>query len=91
MSNQTIETPKATRPARIARSVHVPHALLDAVREHLHILTDAELGRVLGMEPGAVSEIRRRKRPVGYSLIVAVGMKTDWLVKDIVALSRKKP
>jgi len=57
--------------------------LLDAVRHALHLQSDAQLSRVLGVVPPVISKLRHQRLQVGASLLVSLHEATGWPIRDI--------
>lgn len=49
-----------------------PERLLDVLKMNFHVKNDTALARMLDVPPPSVSLIRRRKKPVGASLLIRI-------------------
>jgi hypothetical protein len=50
----------------------VPNALLNWVGEKLQVSTDAALARMLGVSPESICAMRRRRIPIGSTLLISM-------------------
>lgn len=68
------------------------HPLFDAlIAENPRVRNDADLCRVLEVQPPNLSKMRNRKMPVSDSLRVAVMRKFRWSIKRLDELAPPEP
>lgn len=83
-----LELIQAMNEARArAPSSFVPHRLLDTLIEKMRLKNDAELCRVLEVQPPIVSKIRHRKLQVGATILLRMHEKSEISIRELKALS----
>ena len=60
-----------------------PERLLNAVREKLNLKNDAELCRVLEVEPPIISKVRNKKVPIGALLLIRMHEVSKLSIRDL--------
>lgn len=63
------------------------HALLDEIRKHFKLASDAELAKLIGLTPPLVSRIRSKGNTVSAETILRIHEVTGWPVAKIRALT----
>jgi hypothetical protein len=82
-----IETAKeCTSSPSTAKPDYDPVRLLDALIGRLRLKNDAALSRVLEVAPPIISKIRRRRIPIGASLLIRMHEVSDLSIKDLRSL-----
>lgn len=66
----------------------VPHVLLDALIARLHLKSDAELCRVLEVQPPIISKIRHRKLNVGPTILLRMHEISGVPISELKELSQ---
>lgn len=61
----------------------VPNILLDTLISHLHLKNDAELCRVLEVQPPIVSKIRHRKLNIGATILLRMHEKSGIPIREL--------
>lgn len=62
-----------------------PNALLNDVRNHLGVSSDAALCARLDLAPPVMSKIRHKKLTIGPTLLIRLHEETNWSIKDLKA------
>jgi len=75
------------RARALEPSSFVPNKLLDTLIEKLSLKNDAELCRVLEVQPPIVSKIRHRKLAVGATILLRMHEKSDMSIRDLKELA----
>ena len=73
---------RALEPSRF-----VPNRLLDTLIEKLHLKNDAELCRVLEVQPPIISKIRHRKLNVGATILLRMHEKSNIPIRELKELT----
>jgi plasmid maintenance system antidote protein VapI len=68
-------------------SSFVPNKLLDTLIERMNLKNDAELCRVLEVQPPIISKIRHRKLAVGATILLRMHEKSDMSIRELKELS----
>jgi hypothetical protein len=68
-------------------SSFVPNRLLDTLIETLHLKNDAELCRVLEVQPPIISKIRHHKLNVGATILLRMHEKSNIPIRELKELS----
>lgn len=71
------------RARALEPSSFVPNKLLDTLIQHMSLKNDAELCRVLEVQPPIISKIRHRKLAVGATILLRMHEKSDISIKDL--------
>jgi hypothetical protein len=71
------------RARALEPSSFVPNALLDTLIERLHLKNDAELCRVLEVQPPIISKIRHRKLNVGATILLRMHEKSNIPIREL--------
>ena len=83
-----LEMVEAMNRARaLEPSSFVPNKLLDTLIEKMKLKNDAELCRVLEVQPPIISKIRHRKLAVGATILLRMHEKSEMSIKDLKELS----
>ncbi|MDL2357056.1 MAG: hypothetical protein QFF03_17520 [Pseudomonadota bacterium] len=75
------------RARALEPSSFVPNKLLDTLIEKLNLKNDAELCRVLEVQPPIVSKIRHRKLAVGATILLRMHEKSEMSIRDLKELA----
>ena len=75
------------RARALEPSSFVPNKLLDTLIERMQLKNDAELCRVLEVQPPIISKIRHRKLAVGATILLRMHEKSDLSIKELKELS----
>lgn len=75
------------RARALEPSSFVPNKLLDTLIQKLQLKNDAELCRVLEVQPPIISKIRHRKLAVGATILLRMHEKSDLPIKELKALT----
>ncbi len=75
------------RARALEPSSFVPNKLLDTLIERLQLKNDAELCRVLEVQPPIISKIRHRKLAVGATILLRMHEKSDMSIRELKELS----
>jgi hypothetical protein len=75
------------RARALEPSSFVPNKLLDTLIEKLKLKNDAELCRVLEVQPPIISKIRHRKLTVGATILLRMHEKSDMSIRELKELS----
>ena len=75
------------RARALEPSTFVPNKLLDTLIERLQLKNDAELCRVLEVQPPIISKIRHGKLAVGATILLRMHEKSDLSIKELKELS----
>ncbi|MGJ9419882.1 hypothetical protein ACHAC9_19335 [Massilia sp. CMS3.1] len=75
------------RARALEPSTFVPNRLLDTLIEKLHLKNDAELCRVLEVQPPIISKIRHRKLNVGATILLRMHEKSNIPIRELKALT----
>ena len=75
------------RARALEPSSFVPNKLLDTLIERLQLKNDAELCRVLEVQPPIISKIRHRKLNVGATILLRMHEKSDMSIRELNELS----
>ena len=75
------------RARALEPSSFVPNKLLDTLIEKLNLKNDAELCRVLEVQPPIISKIRHGKLAVGATILLRMHEKSDLPIKELKQLS----
>jgi predicted house-cleaning noncanonical NTP pyrophosphatase (MazG superfamily) len=71
------------RARALEPSSFVPNKLLDTLIERLHLKNDAELCRVLEVQPPIISKIRHRKLNVGATILLRMHEKSNIPIREL--------
>ena len=74
------------RARALEPSSFVPNKLLDTLINKLQLKNDAELCRVLEVQPPIISKIRHRKLAVGATILLRMHEKSELPIKELKAL-----
>ena len=66
---------------------HREQQLLDTLIEKLHLKNDAELCRVLEVQPPIISKIRHRKLNVGATILLRMHEKSNIPIRELKELT----
>ncbi|MFL6675735.1 MAG: hypothetical protein ACJ8LG_20875 [Massilia sp.] len=75
------------RARALEPSSFVPNKLLDTLIQKLHLKNDAELCRVLEVQPPIISKIRHRKLNVGATILLRMHEKSNIPIRELKELS----
>ncbi|MBY0557382.1 hypothetical protein ACFFKC_11640 [Pseudoduganella danionis] len=75
------------RARALEPSSFVPNKLLDTLIEKMNLKNDAELCRVLEVQPPIISKIRHRKLTVGATILLRMHEKSDISIRELKDLS----
>lgn len=75
------------RARELEPSSFVPNKLLDTLIEKMDLKNDAELCRVLEVQPPIISKIRHRKLTVGATILLRMHEKSEISIRELKALS----
>jgi hypothetical protein len=75
------------RARALEPSNFVPNKLLDTLIERMHLKNDAELCRVLEVQPPIISKIRRRKLNVGATILLRMHEKSNIPIRELKELT----
>lgn len=75
------------RARALEPSSFVPNKLLDTLIEKLNLKNDAELCRLLEVQPPIISKIRHGKLAVGATILLRMHEKSDISIRDLKELS----
>jgi hypothetical protein len=75
------------RARALEPSSFVPNKLLDTLIEKMNLKNDAELCRVLEVQPPIISKIRHRKLAVGATILLRMHEKSDISIRELKDLS----
>jgi predicted house-cleaning noncanonical NTP pyrophosphatase (MazG superfamily) len=75
------------RARALEPSTFVPNKLLDTLIEKLQLKNDAELCRVLEVQPPIISKIRHRKLNVGATILLRMHEKSNIPIRELKELS----
>ena len=75
------------RARALEPSSFVPNRLLDTLIERMHLKNDAELCRVLEVQPPIISKIRRRKLNVGPTILLRMHEKSNIPIRELKELA----
>ena len=75
------------RARELEPSSFVPNPLLDALIDKLKLKNDAELCRVLEVQPPIISKIRHRKLNVGATILLRMHEKSNIPIRELKELS----
>jgi hypothetical protein len=75
------------RARALEPSSFVPNKLLDTLIEKLHLKNDAELCRVLEVQPPIISKIRHRKLNVGATILLRMHEKSTIPIRELKELT----
>ena len=75
------------RARALEPSSFVPNKLLDTLIEKLHLKNDAELSRVLEVQPPIISKIRHRKLNVGATILLRMHEKSNIPIRELKELT----
>ena len=75
------------RARALEPSSFVPNKLLDTLIEKLSLKNDAELCRVLEVQPPIISKIRHRKLNVGATILLRMHEKSNIPIRELKELS----
>jgi hypothetical protein len=75
---------RALEPARF-----VPNPLLDTLIERMHLKNDAELCRVLEVQPPIISKIRHGKLNVGATIPLRMHEKSNIPIRELKELTNR--
>jgi hypothetical protein len=83
-----LEMMEAMNRARaLEPSNFVPNRLLDTLIDKMHLKNDAELCRVLEVQPPIISKIRHRKLTVGATILLRMHEKSELSIRDLKELA----
>jgi predicted house-cleaning noncanonical NTP pyrophosphatase (MazG superfamily) len=71
------------RARALEPSSFVPNKLLDTLIEKMHLKNDAELCRVLEVQPPIISKIRHRKLNVGATILLRMHEKSNIPIREL--------
>ena len=71
------------RARALEPSSFVPNKLLDTLIEKMNLKNDAELCRVLEVQPPIISKIRHRKLAVGATILLRMHVKSDISIREL--------
>lgn len=81
---------EAMHRARAAEpSSFKPNKLLDTLIQRMHLKNDAELCRVLEVQPPIISKIRHRKLNVGATILLRMHEKSDIPIAELKELAQE--
>jgi len=75
------------RARALEPSSFVPNKLLDTLIERLQLKNDAELCRVLEVQPPIISKIRHRKLNVGATILLRMHEKSNIPIRELKELT----
>lgn len=75
------------RARALEPSSFVPNRLLDTLIEKMHLKNDAELCRVLEVQPPIISKIRHRKLNVGATILLRMHEKSNIPIRELKELT----
>jgi hypothetical protein len=75
------------RARALEPSTFVPNKLLDTLIEKMRLKNDAELCRVLEVQPPIISKIRHRKLNVGATILLRMHEKSNIPIRELKELS----
>ncbi len=75
------------RARALEPSTFVPNKLLDTLIQKLRLKNDAELCRVLEVQPPIISKIRHRKLNVGATILLRMHEKSNISIRELKELS----
>ena len=75
------------RARALEPSSFVPNKLLDTLIEKLHLKNDAELCRVLEVQPPIISKIRHRKLNVGATILLRMHETSTIPIRELKELT----
>ena len=75
------------RARALEPSSFVPNRLLDTLIEKLHLKNDAELCRVLEVQPPIISKIRHGKLNVGATILLRMHEKSNIPIRELKQLT----
>lgn len=75
------------RARALEPSTFVPNKLLDTLIEKMHLKNDAELCRVLEVQPPIISKIRHRKLNVGATILLRMHEKSNIPIRELKELT----
>lgn len=75
------------RARALEPSSFVPNKLLDTLIEKMRLKNDAELCRVLEVQPPIISKIRHRKLNVGATILLRMHEKSNIPIRELKELS----
>jgi hypothetical protein len=75
------------RARALEPSSFVPNKLLDTLIEKMHLKNDAELCRVLEVQPPIISKIRHRKLNVGATILLRMHEKSNIPIRELKELT----
>ncbi|MGZ3181467.1 MAG: hypothetical protein ACXU8N_03415 [Telluria sp.] len=75
------------RARALEPSSFVPNKLLDTLIERMSLKNDAELCRVLEVQPPIISKIRHRKLAVGATILLRMHEKSEISIKELKELT----
>src|SRR5471032_102987 len=79
------------RARALEPSSFVPNKLLDTLIEKLNLKNDAELCRVLEVQPPIISKIRHGKLSVGATILLRMHEKSEIAIRDLKELPARHP
>ena len=65
----------------------IPNKLLDTLIKKMNLKNDAELCRVLEVQPPIISKIRHRKLTVGATILLRMHEKSELSIRELKELS----
>jgi hypothetical protein len=77
------------RARALEPSTFVPNKLLDTLIEKMKLKNDAELCRVLEVQPPIISKIRHRKLAVGATILLRMHEKSNMSIRELKDLSNQ--
>ncbi len=75
------------RARELEPSSFVPNKLLDTLIDKMNLKNDAELCRMLEVQPPIISKIRHRKLTVGATILLRMHEKSEISIRELKALS----
>ena len=75
------------RARALEPSSFVPNKLLDTLIERMQLKNDAELCRVLEVQPPIISKIRHRKLNVGATILLRMHEKSNIPIRELKELT----
>src|SRR3954451_11979034 len=75
------------RARALEPSTFVPNTLLDTLIQRMQLKNDAELCRVLEVQPPIISKIRHRKLNVGATILLRMHEKSNISIRELKELT----
>jgi plasmid maintenance system antidote protein VapI len=77
------------RARSLEPSRFVPNPLLDTLIQRMHLKNDAELCRVLEVQPPIISKIRHGKLNVGATILLRMHEKSNISIRELKELTNR--